>query len=246
MSESDYNRYKNMLIFAKDWRGFNVSSKTIDFEAFRKQMHSDQYIRIDATHDNKRILMYLFDANSKYTNKSPQMKLLLKKIPVPSEVIMVTALPLSQYHRKTIAQNKLLNIYIYRHSIFDLVIPKAPGTGKHRIMSREEVLQLTNNDLCCWVNNLPKIYDSDPQCVWIGAQFGDVIEVTRNSPIIGESIAYFVVMPKSTRAIASKELKATTDVVEQPSEEQDEHEDDHNEDHVEDQAEHDDSDELVE
>lgn len=215
MAEADYNRYKNMFIFAKEWRGFNVSSKMVDFESFRKQMHGDQYVKIEATHDGKKIFMYLFDANSKYTAKSPQMKLLLKKIPVPSDVIMVTAMQLSQYHRKTIAQNKLLNIYVYRNSIFDLVIPKAPGTGKHRIMSREEVLQLTNNDLCCWVNNLPKIYDSDPQCVWIGAKFGDVIEVTRNSHIIGESIAYFVVMPKSTRAIASKELKATTDIVEQ-------------------------------
>jgi DNA-directed RNA polymerase subunit H (RpoH/RPB5) len=98
-----------------------------------------------------------------------------------------------------------LNIFTYLHVIFDLVIPKGPLCYPHRILSKEEVLHLCNEELFCYLTNLPKIFDEDPQCIWIGAESGDVVEIKILSDISGEAIQYRVVVPRSGRVIFTKE-----------------------------------------
>ena len=86
-------------------------------------------------------------------------------------------------------------------------------------MSREEIIKLTNDDLCCYITNLPKIFDEDTQCIWIGAKVGDVLEIKISSDISGESIHYRVVVPKSGKLIAYKEAPAEEAPVEEEDEE---------------------------
>ncbi len=52
---------------------------------------------------------------------------------------------------------------------------------------------------------LPKIFDEDSQCIWIGAESGDVVEIKMLSDIAGETIQYRVVVPRSGRVIFAKE-----------------------------------------
>jgi DNA-directed RNA polymerase subunit H (RpoH/RPB5) len=74
-------------------------------------------------------------------------------------------------------------------------------------MSRSEVINLCNLELNCYLQNLPKIFDCDPQCIWIGAKVGDVVEIKMLSDIVGETMNYRVVIPKNGRIIAIKESK---------------------------------------
>jgi DNA-directed RNA polymerase subunit H (RpoH/RPB5) len=243
MSEAEFNRYNNIIIFATDWRKYDLITKPLDKDAFRKSMQTDQYVKLEC-YDPKKdttVLIYLFDKNSKYIASSQDMKKLLKKLKDPCQIIMITYQQLNVYHRKAINSQKHLKVNVYRHEIFDLVLPNGPLCYPHRIMSRDEVIKLTNEDLCCFVVNLPKILDEDPQVIWIGAEVGNVIEIKMISDITGETYQYKVVIPKSGKVIAYKDTIQETDV-EQPVEAEDDEVQEHRE-NVEDIADDDDTNE---
>lgn len=249
MSEAEHNRYNNIIIFATDWRKYELTTKPLDKDAFRKAMQAEQYVKLECYNPKKdaNVLIYLFDKNSKYIASSQDMKKLLKKIKEPCSLIMITYQPMNVYHRKAINSQKHLKVNVYRHEIFDLVLPNGPLCYPHRVMTRDEVIRLTNEDLCCFVTNLPKILDEDPQVIWIGAEVGDVIEVKMLSDIAGETYQYKVVIPKSGKVIAYKESTPEVDPSEQSdiedddvqehrenvdiADDDDDHENDHNEDH---------------
>ncbi len=207
MTESQYNRYQNVITFAKEWRMYKLKNKPLDAGAFRTAMQTEQYVLVECldTKKNREVLIYMFDKESKYVASSQDLKRLLKKIKNACDVILITYNPFRTYGRKAIASYKHLNVYTYLQEIFEMILPYGPLCYPHRILSREEVLRLCNEDLMCYLINLPKIFDEDPQCIWIGATSGDVIEITMLSDIAGETIQYRVVVPKSGRVVFIKE-----------------------------------------
>ena len=75
-----------------------------------------------------------------------------------------------------------------KRSILEHVfVPKA------RILSEEEVKELLKK-YKIKKSSLPRILETDPMVVELGAKKGDVIEFIRNSPIAGKSIYYRVVV----------------------------------------------------
>lgn len=207
MTEVQFNQYTNLLTFAKDWRKYKVTSAMLSKEQFRSAMQVDQYVKIECLDEikNKVVYCYLFEKNSKYMASSQDLKRLLNKLKKPVIVILVIYKPLNTYGKKVISKFKHLNVFVYRQEIFDLVIPKGPLCYPHRILSREEIIALTNDQLCCYLTNLPKIFDTDPQCIWIGAEVGDVIEIKLLSDVSGETYQYRVVIPKNGRVIAFRD-----------------------------------------
>jgi DNA-directed RNA polymerase subunit H (RpoH/RPB5) len=167
-------------------------------------MQSDHYVKLDYMNSksNKPVLIYLLAKNSKYNNSSSDLKRLLSKIKDPSDVIMVSNSEFKTYSIRAISTFNHIRVKTYLHENFDLVIPNGPLCYPHRILSHEEVGQLLNNDLCCYLINLQKILLEDVQCIWIGAEVGDVVEIKMLSDITGESIQYKVVIPKSGRVIS--------------------------------------------
>jgi DNA-directed RNA polymerase subunit H (RpoH/RPB5) len=203
MSDSQFEQYKNLHIFAKEWRKYKQISPQRDKDTFRKNMQADQYIKLEYINEKgKPVLIYLLAKDGKYSNSSQDLKRLLSKIKDPSDVILVSKIPFKTYSIRAIATFKHLRVKTYLHENFDLVIPNGPLCYPHRILSHEEVGKLLNDDLCCYLVNLPKILLEDVQCIWIGAEVGDVIEITMLSDITGESIQYRVVVPKSGRVIS--------------------------------------------
>lgn len=207
MSDDQFSRYSNIVTFAKDWRKYRLVNKPLDAKAFRTAIQTDEYVTLECQDikKNRTVYIYLFDKNSKYSSSSQDLKRLLKKIKGPCDVILVTYQPFNVYGRKAIALYKSLNVFTYLHIIFDLVIPNGPLCYPHRILSKDEVLKLCNDELFCYLTNLPKIFDEDPQCIWIGAESGDVVEIRILSDISGEAIQYRVVVPRSGRVVFAKE-----------------------------------------
>ena len=210
MTEAQFNRYQNVIIFAKDWRSYKLINKPLDASAFRSAMQTEQYVMTECldTKKNTEVLIYMFDKDSKYVLSSQDLKRLLKKIKNACDVILITYMPFKTYGKKAISVYKHLNVYTYLQEIFEMVLPYGPLCYPHRILSREEVLRLCNEELMCYLMNLPKIFDEDPQCIWIGASSGDVIEIKMLSDISGETIQYRVVVPKSGRVVFIKEADA--------------------------------------
>ena len=64
----------------------------------------------------------------------------------------------------------------------------------HRIMSKDEVKKLMKKYGLKSLKQLPRILITDPAAIAIGAARGDVLEITRNSEITGESKYYRVVV----------------------------------------------------
>lgn len=220
MSDAQFNQYNNLIIFARDRREYKLISKQLDKESFRKAMQSESYVRIDCIDPkkSKEVLIYLFDKDSKYTNSSQDLKRLLKKFKNPTTLLLITYKSLTTYSKKVVNSfKKLLTIFDYRHEIFDLILPNGPLCYPHRVMSRDEVIKLANEDLCCYITGIPRIFDEDPQCIWIGAEVGDIIEIKMLSDITGETYQYRVVIPKSGKVIAYKEVAEETDEKEEKS-----------------------------
>ncbi|MCS7138457.1 MAG: DNA-directed RNA polymerase subunit H [Crenarchaeota archaeon] len=64
---------------------------------------------------------------------------------------------------------------------------------RHRILSHEEKEALLKK-YNIKPSQLPKMLNSDPIAVAIGAKIGDIVEIIRKSPVAGETLAYRVVV----------------------------------------------------
>lgn len=201
-ADAQYTRYKNVYTFATEWRHYNISTALMDEKTFRTNMQTDEYIYIEGIdpRHKKGARIYLFSAESRY-NKSVELKRLLNNIKNPYLVILISYEPLSTYCRRVINSYAHLDIKTYLHKIFDLVVPRGPLCYPHRILSQDEVQRLCNEDLFCKIIDLPKIYNDDPQCVWIGAESTDVVEIKMCSDIAGETVVYRLVIPRDGRIV---------------------------------------------
>lgn len=205
MTESQYNQYININIFAREYRKYKpVESEILSIDDFRKEMQYNSYFKLQYINDviNKPVAIFLIAKESKYANSSQDLKKMLSKLKEPTDVILITYMEFKTYSNRAIATFKHLRIKTYLHENFDLIIPKGPLCYPHRIMSHSEVNNLLNNVMRCALVNLPKILLEDPQCIWIGAEVADVIEITMPSDTAGEMIQYRVVVPRGGRMIS--------------------------------------------
>jgi len=64
---------------------------------------------------------------------------------------------------------------------------------RHRVLSPEEKEALLKK-YNIKPSQLPKMLNSDPVAIAIGAKPGDVVEIIRKSPVAGETLAYRMVV----------------------------------------------------
>ena len=193
-----YKQYLNLQIFVKKWRNMEIKNKLLNETEFIKNIQYNNYVNLECINkSNGKITMIFLLAKSNKSINTQDIKKILNKIKLVCDVMLI-----SEYEI-TIDLNKILynmkhihNIYCYKHENFNLIIPECILTGKHRILNKQEVYQLINEDLFTTIANLPKIRENDPQCIWIGAKTGDVIEISSPSYITHSYRTYKVVVPK--------------------------------------------------
>lgn len=219
MSTHQYQQYQNLHIFAQQKRGYKLMEPILNEEKFRNTMQIQKYIKMVYKNEqtDKPVLIYLLAVGSKYFNESPQLKRLLTAIQEPSDVILVSEGPFKIHHTRAINKFTHLRIKTYLHENFALDITKGPLCFPHTILSKKEVSDLLNNELYTCLANLPNIFIEDVQCIWAGAEVGDVVRIDMFSPINGPFVQYRAVVPKKGRIISFRER----DVEEEPTEEVD-------------------------
>lgn len=203
MSESQYNRYLNICVFAKSYRKYKQESAKKDFVNFTKEMQKNEYV-LSEFYDNETkrpVFIYLFnDKDDKYTSKSEHIKMLLSKIKQRSEVILITKTIFKPHFTASFNLFDLLTISTYLEEKFNDIMPESPLCGKHRILTDKEV------DIVCETfhrepHHFPKILISDTQCIWLGAKIGDMIEIINYSKLSGLYISYRTVIADDEKRI---------------------------------------------
>ncbi len=203
--EYQYNQYQNLFIYATEWLKYTPKDDMDDMTSFKKNMQIYQYSKLSFSNDiGKDVYIFLLTPDSKYMS-SQELDRLLTKIREPSDIILITHSELKTYALRVIDKHSHLKIKTYLQSYFNLIAPNGPLCSKHRIMSFDEVYNLFNNELFCYLTNLPKILVDDVQCIWIGAEVGDVLEITSPSDIAGSWVHYRVVIPRSGKIISFRD-----------------------------------------
>ena len=115
-----------------------------------------------------------------------------------SDVILISSSNVGTHMYKFI--NKINNeqpttqmIYIYKYDLFKIIVPEYSLAPKYTILSDEEVKkQLETVHLTRY--SLPKILETDPQMIWIGAKAGQVVRYEYLSEITIHNIGYSIVI----------------------------------------------------
>jgi DNA-directed RNA polymerase subunit H (RpoH/RPB5) len=203
MTDIQYNQYNIIQSFAVNWRKYTPNFEPLEKEAFRRAMQLDKYVRLDYINpkNGKQVIIFLFAPDSPHATSSTMLKRILVRVKDPGDIILVMKKYLGSYSKIALKSFPHLRVKCYLHENFNIIIPNGPLCYKHRILSTEEVNTLLNTELYCYLVNLPKILIDDPQCIWLGCEIGDVLEITSPSEIAGEYVHYRVVCPKNGAAI---------------------------------------------
>ena len=178
--------------------------------------------------------MYLMKSDSKYVKSTPNFKKLMDSLGNSvAEVFIITKVPLSIYINKVLHSFGTLRISNYLHRHFSIEITRGPLCSKHTILSNEEVIKTCFQDLMIHPLSIPPIFISDPICLWIGAEIGQVVKIESYSENSGLAIRYRIVSPKvgripvnKTPAIDAPEKKSDSLAKEDADDEGDEEEKD--------------------
>lgn len=233
----EYERYGNILEFAEKWRKYKVNHVKLNQADFSKNINIDGYIYIACFNEEYKtnVSILLFNPNTKYVTTNAQMKLLINEhikimarlggnVPGSvylNEILLITEKNLSIHHNKFFNTKNLdVSIENYMYRLFNIITPRASCVADHRILSKDEVMEIMNEDLKCNVVYLPKILITDPICIWLGAKIGHVIEVKNLSEVCGYAISYNLVIPKGRKIRkhdVSKYLLAQSEIEEKKS-----------------------------
>lgn len=80
------------------------------------------------------------------------------------------------------------NFKLYTYTLLNSIIPEYELAPRYEILTSEKI-----DDLKAWFidpDSLPKVFDNDPQMVWIGAAIGDVVKFIYLSEVTIEGIGY--------------------------------------------------------
>ncbi len=212
-----FSIYQNIFVFYKYRNLVSIDDPLTQIE-FAKRIQKDKYIllsAVDQTHSNEieSISKYIDNFNEKSTSrdivvsnilliypgtesesKRANMMKFVNHIRYPhSNVLIITALKLSNSVLKGL--NALANTREHRHHIFkaytytllSAILPEHEYIPKYTILNKEDTSELD-------ANILPKIFETDPQMVWIGAKVGQIIKYTYLSETTINAINYCVVI----------------------------------------------------
>jgi DNA-directed RNA polymerase subunit H (RpoH/RPB5) len=210
MLVSLYDRFKMINVFCQpQYRNYTMDKETdnmfasldISLEDFSTRIISDDFIAVKgASVDGSKVTIILFPKDSNFTKQSALFVKLTRQIKsggvLDGKIITISENGLSTYIRKSL---NTLRPFIFeprltRHFIIEG--DKGPGCSKIRVMPKDETVKIFRDFLRCNHLRQAKIFLSDPQIIWSGAQLGQVVEITSKSGLSGERISYRIVYPE--------------------------------------------------
>jgi DNA-directed RNA polymerase subunit H (RpoH/RPB5) len=194
--------YENLHLFATKYRGYTVTSPVLAESAFTRQIQGDRRVRIEATAaaPERKITIVLLAKNNK-THVVVDLRDMLTEITkgerrsadVARVVMFISDENLKAQLVKVSLAMPTVRLYNYLHIHFLIELPRVLHATPHRIIGDAEKKLLEENHVR--PESLPHIRENDAQCVWIGAQVGDIVAVERKSLGSGCMLRYRRVVP---------------------------------------------------
>jgi DNA-directed RNA polymerase subunit H (RpoH/RPB5) len=205
MAEALYVRYENIFLLGLKYRKYEKIDEKLEQDVFMQQMQQVGYVKVKFKDPiNFRPVYFLFiSEHSNLASKSAELRNLLDSFRETCEIVLLMKNKLKQNIDSVLVPRKHLNITVFLQKYLTRELPAAPLCGRNRILERDEVLRLLNDDLDVRLSELPIIRAEDPQCMWINAKVGDVIETVMESDNSGETVHYRVVVASSVRRLRS-------------------------------------------
>lgn len=135
-------------------------------------------------------------------SKRANMMKLINHIRFPqSNVIVITPSKVSSGVAKglqnlsSLKEHRGHDFKTFTYTLLNSILPEHELVPRYEILSSEKIEQLKT-----WFidpDSLPKIFENDPQMVWIGASVGQVIKFTVLSEVTIEAIGYCTVIPSN-------------------------------------------------
>ncbi len=211
--------YNNIHSFY-DYRKLYALDPKMDQDRFIKRIQKDKYVvmssipaksiqtesgevdqqKLSKANDMPVVVVVLVYPGTECENKRANMLKILAKVQHPfAEVIVITPIKISpgvakglramSTHTKT--SDRTFKAFTY--TLFNSVLPEHDLVPKYEILDAAQIEALEEWHID--PNTLPKIFEHDPQMVWLGARVGDVVKFTQLSEITIEAIGYCKVVP---------------------------------------------------
>jgi DNA-directed RNA polymerase subunit H (RpoH/RPB5) len=209
--------YQNISVFYK-YRGLVSLDEEMTQSEFAKRIQKDKYILLSAVSnqhegDIKLIRQYMTNYNEKSSGKDIRLFNALLIYPgtdceskranimkfvnhvryPKSDVMIITPIKISNSVAKGLTalpstkEHKHHTFCAYTYDLLTSVVPEYELAPHYEILSETESAQHDTD-------TLPKIWNTDPQMVWIGASVGQVVKVTYLSETTIYGINYRVVV----------------------------------------------------
>jgi DNA-directed RNA polymerase subunit H (RpoH/RPB5) len=199
-----YTKYEMLLLMLEKYRKYKIISPILNHEDFIRQLNGQEYVRVLSkdSSSNTEIASLMLTKTSKYLQTSNFNILMVKeaKFDAKTKIILVISNSKVSIHIfSAMAKINNMQIYNYLYTHFLAEIPKGPFVPIHEIMPLKEAKKLLAKTKIMPLQ-LPKIFEDDPQCIWIGARIGQILKLTSPSELAGMVIEYKLVIPSSMRS----------------------------------------------
>ena len=190
----DYNYYKNAISMLVNYRKYKVD-KQLNEDEFMKKLLSDQFVLIKcvASEDIKIDVFYIY-SKATITTKAQDFRHLLSN--PEKNIIIIVPNPFKNNILTVIREEyKGYKIQQIPHYIFTNDATKGPNCYPHRIISDKERFEILEREKIA-PEKMPFITFNDPQCIYIDAKIGDILEIATFSEVAGKRITYRIVQPE--------------------------------------------------
>jgi len=200
---NQYETYLNIQKFIEK-RGYKVLGKYENKDDFGSLMDFHSKVEIHCiSKTGQNIHIFLTHANMtklrKNTIKTDYLKKIvfsvIKKDKKAPKIIIISPEPISQLSRFNMTHAKGIEIINMLQIHFTTDITKGPFCFPHTIVPKDQVGPIMHSLGINKLYNLPKIKKTDPQCLRIGANVGDLIKIESLSQMAGKRISYRFCIP---------------------------------------------------
>jgi DNA-directed RNA polymerase subunit H (RpoH/RPB5) len=200
-------KYQPLVVYQNlrkllEYRKIKSSYTFVGGPEFTRSILADEYIVINGVQErpnglkSKQIAIVLIGPGSDYANTLAKFRKMFNAVYTDGLDIMllITEAGVSTYIKKTLMGEFTKNrsnfiIRDYSYAMFTLVVPEHVQVPEHTFATNEEVADQSHGSISS-LRRLQKILDSDPMAVWMGAEPGDLIRITRPSESAGMALVY--------------------------------------------------------